>query len=124
MPEQKNENAAGADTARQVVERRAAERYPCDLKPSWRVLGRQSGESWGAQVHDISTGGISLRVPCWIKPGTVLVIRLHGAGDRFSRPLPMRVMHSTQRSEGDWLVGGTFVRSLTAAEVQQLAQQV
>jgi hypothetical protein len=122
MPEQKAEIGA-ADFAPQVANRRTAERFPCDLKPSWRVLGRQSGESWGAQVNDISTGGISLRVPCWIKPGTVLVVRLHGAGDRFSRPLPMRVMHATQRSEGDWLVGGMFVRPLTDEEVRQLAHQ-
>jgi hypothetical protein len=45
---------------------------------------------------------------------------LHGAGDRFSRPLPMRVMHSTQRAEGEYLIGGMFVRPLSDEEVRQL----
>ena len=104
------------------MERRRAERYPCDLQPSWRILGKPSGESWGASVHDLSATGISLRVRCWIKPGTVLVVRLHGKGERFSRPLPVRVMHATARGEGEWLVGGIFVRALPEDEVRQIVE--
>jgi hypothetical protein len=120
MPEQKD--AMGAETVftHPAVERRGAVRFACDLKPSWRVLGQQSGESWGAKVNDLSTTGISLRVPCWIRPGTVLVVRLHGARERISRPLPIRVMHATQQAEQEWLIGGMFVRPLSDEEVRQL----
>jgi hypothetical protein len=122
MPEQKNAKVAEIDSTSSAPDRRGAERFPCDLQPSWRILGRQTGESWGAQVNDISATGISLRVRCWIKPGTVIVVRLHGGGDRFSRPLPMRVMHSTQRGDGEWLVGGIFVRPLNDDELRQLIE--
>jgi hypothetical protein len=122
MPEQKDVMSAGTVFTHPGVERRGAQRFSCDLKPSWRVLGRQSGESWGARVNDLSTSGISLHVPCWIRPGTVLVVRLHGAGERFSRPLPMRVMHATQQAEHEWLIGGMFVRPLNDEEVRQLVE--
>ena len=120
MAEQNSGSEAETEVLLHGIERRQNERVQCDLQLSWRILGRQSGESWGARVHDISTKGIALRVPCWIKPGTVLVVRLHGAGDRFSRPLPIRVMHSTQSDRGDWLVGGMFVRPLTEEEMRQV----
>lgn len=120
MPEQNGPLEADAATVHVEVERRGANRYPCDLQPSWRILGKPSGESWGASVHDISATGISLRVRCWIKPGTVLMVRLHGKGERYSRPLPMRVMHATQHAEGEWIVGGMFVRPLTDDEFRQL----
>jgi hypothetical protein len=86
------------------------------------VLGQGIGESWGATVHDISATGISLRVRCWIKPGTVLVIRLHGKTEKLSRPMPMRVMHATMQADGEWLVGGMFVRSLTEEDLRELLE--
>jgi hypothetical protein len=121
MAEQKSAREAETEVLLHGIERREEERVQCDLQLSWRILGRQSGESWGARVHDISTKGISLRIPCWIKPGTVLVVRLHGAGERFSRPLPMRVMHAKQSEAGDWLVGGMFVRPLNDEEIRRIA---
>ena len=122
MPEQKSGSETETDVLLHGMERRQEERVQCDLQLSWRILGRQSGESWGARVHDVSTKGIALRVPCWIKPGTVLVVRLHGAGERFSRPLPIRVMHSTQTDAADWLVGGMFVRPLLDEEMRRIAE--
>jgi hypothetical protein len=122
MPEQKSGKEAEPEVLLHGIERRQEERVHCDLQLSWRILGRQSGESWGARIHDVSTKGIALRVPCWIKPGTVLVVRLHGAGERFSRPLPIRVMHSTQTDAGDWLVGGMFVRPLLEEEMRRIAE--
>jgi hypothetical protein len=120
MPEH-NEPLESTAAATECERRRAA-RHRCDLQPSWRILGKSSGESWGASVHDLSATGISLRVRCWIKPGTVLVVRLHGKGERFSRPLPMRVMHATARGEGEWLIGGIFVRALHEEEVRLLSE--
>jgi len=120
MPELNQRAEANGMAEQEGADRRGADRFPCDLKPSWRVLGQPSGESWGASVHDISTTGISLRVRCWIKPGTVLVVRLHGKGERYSRPLPMRVMHATSNGDGEWIVGGIFVRPLHDEDIRSI----
>jgi hypothetical protein len=122
MPEQNDSLAAKLDSTSTTLERRGRERYPCDLEPSWRILGKPSGESWGARVHDLSATGLSLRIRCWIKPGTVLVVRLHGRGQRLSRPLPLRVMHATAQEDGEWLVGGVFVRPLHEEELRQMVE--
>jgi hypothetical protein len=122
MPEQNDSLGAKAGAPTTALDRRGSERFPCDLEPSWRILGKPSGESWGARVHDLSATGLSLFVRCWIKPGTVLVVRLHGRGERLSRPLPLRVMHATAQEDGEWLVGGMFVRSLHEDELRQMVE--
>jgi hypothetical protein len=124
MPEQQVSSGTGNDAAPAATDRRGAERYACDLQPSWRVLGQPSGESWGAHVRDISRTGISLRMRCWMKPGTVLVIRLHGRSEGLSRPVPLRVMHSTAAGDGEWLIGGMFVRPLRDEELRQLVNWI
>src|SRR5262245_56081754 len=122
MPVQNDPHELDLGPLQAELDRRRADRHPCDLQPSWRVLGRQSGESWSGMVHDISATGISLRVRCWVKPGTVLVVRLHGKGERYSRPLPMRVMHATPHDDGEWIVGGMFVRPLQDEELRQILE--
>jgi hypothetical protein len=122
MPEPNDHREKDDGSVKSGVERRGADRFPCDLKPSWRILGKQSGESWGGSIHDISKTGLSLRVRCWIKPGTVLVVRLHGRGERYSRPLPLRVMHATAGGDGEWIVGGMFVRPLNDEEIRQISE--
>jgi hypothetical protein len=122
MPEQNGPLEAAAAPAQVEPDRRGADRFACELKPSWRILGKPSGESWGASLYNISATGISLCVRCWIKPGTVLVVRLHGKGERYSRPLPMRVMHATANGSGEWIVGGMFVRPLPDEDLRQLLE--
>jgi hypothetical protein len=123
MSEPNNSQPAGDGSVHAELERRGAERYPCDLQPSWRVLGRASGESRSGLVHDISMTGISLRMRCWMKPGTVLMVRLHGSTEKLSRPMPMRIMHATAQPDGDWLVGGMFVRPLTEEDLRHILHE-
>jgi hypothetical protein len=105
-----------------AADRRTAERYPCNLKPSWRSWGKPGGESWSAAINDISTTGISLLINYWMKPGTVLVIKLQNSNHRLTRPLPVRVMHATERADGEWLIGCAFVRRLSEPELQAILQ--
>jgi hypothetical protein len=102
------------------AERRGAERFPCSLQPFWSVVGEEQAESPSASVRDVSATGIGLIVGHPIKPGTVLVLRLQTRDQRLSRPLPARVMHSTARPDGDWLVGCQFVRRLTDEDMWAL----
>jgi hypothetical protein len=80
------------------------------------------GESSAAKVHNISVTGISLILQRWIKPGTVLLIKLQTPSQRLSRPLPVRVMHATQQADG-WLIGCAFVRRLRDEDLQTLLNE-
>jgi hypothetical protein len=123
MPEQNDSREADRVPIQGELERRGAERHLCDLQPSWRILGRPTGESWTGLVHDISATGLSLRMCHWMKPGTVLIVRLHGSTEKLSRPMPLRVMHATLQADGEWLVGGMFVRPLTDADLRHILHE-
>jgi hypothetical protein len=102
------------------VERRGAERFPCDLQPFWTEWGSGQGESSAARVNNISTTGISLDTPVRIRPGSVLVLKLLSPERGLSRPLLVRVIHSSAQPDGRWLSGGAFVRRLSDSELARM----
>ena len=121
MPELDRLQEEGARETPAGSERREAERFPCDVRPFWGEWGTGRCAAT-AQVRDVSTTGIGLLMPCWIRPGQVLVIKLCGAVRGLNRPLLVRVIHSTRQPDGHWLCGGTFVRRLTEVELRRLLQ--
>ena len=108
-----------ADPALQA-DRRGAERYSCDLRPFWRIAGEAHADAPPAIVQDISATGIGLHVRQALKPGTVLVLTLQTRDHRLSRPLPVRVMHSTALADGEWLAGCRFIRPLSGQDFRAL----
>jgi len=109
-----------SDRAILPADRRDAERHPCTLQPFWHIAGANQVDAARATIRDVSATGIGLRVQQSVKPGTVLVITLQTQDQRFSRPLPVRVMHATRQAEGDWLVGCRFVRVLSVHDLRAL----
>jgi hypothetical protein len=101
------------------AERRQAERFSCDQHSFVSEWGGTDNETEAARVHNISTTGIALLTPNRLRPGRVIVIKLKAAGG-LSRPLLVRVIHSTQQSDGQWLTGGAFVRGLTEEELRDI----
>jgi hypothetical protein len=118
MPELDRDQEESAATG---VERRAEERYPCNVRPFWGECGSGRYATTG-QVRDISATGIGLLMPCWIRPGQVLVLKLYKESQALTRPLLVRVIHCTRQPDDRWLCGGTFVRRLTEGELQLLLQ--
>jgi hypothetical protein len=104
-------------------DRRAAERYPCNLQPFWRIVGEDQGDTHLASVRNVSTTGIGLCARQPLKAGTVLIITLRTPRHHLSRPLPVRVMHSTLQAAGDWLIGCQFVRRLSDQDLQALLRE-
>jgi hypothetical protein len=102
----------------QGADRRCAPRFPCSLTPSWHEVDVDLAPDL-VKVHNISSTGIGLLVREPVKSGTVLLIQLQGKDRPRSRPLPVRVMHSTTRLEEGWLLGCAFVRPLNNEELQQ-----
>ena len=109
-----------SDRPTQAADRRGAERYLRTLQPFLHIKGASWVESTKATIRDISTTGIGFRIQQPVKPGTVLIITLQSLDQRFHRPLPARVMHTTLQAEGDWLVGCRFVRALSANDLRLL----
>jgi hypothetical protein len=103
-------------------DRRAAVRYPCNLEPTWRVLGGLSGECRLGSVHNLSATGVGLVLQSRVKPGTVLLLKFQHSDQRLSRPLPVRVMHATALPDGGWLTGCAFVRRLSNEELAAFVQ--
>src|SRR5262249_20276015 len=67
----------GQDEARSPSEdRRAAARHSSRARASRRVAGNNESEAWDASIHDVSTLGIGLLLPCAVPPSTVLDIKL------------------------------------------------
>lgn len=101
------------------AERRVAERFPCDLELSCREQGSIRGEWQALRVQNISATGIGLMAPHKLRPGSVVVIRLASPTRGVSRPIVVRVMHTTP-FEGAWLTGVMFVRPLGAESLREL----
>jgi hypothetical protein len=111
---------AGAGKESSVEDRRGATRYPLSLQTTGHVLGPRGNVPWVARITDISATGIGLVFSSRIKPGTVLVITLQGANQKLSRPIPVRVMHSTPLDEKTWRLGCAFVRKVNEEDLQAL----
>lgn len=101
------------------AERRIEERFPCDLELSCREQGSVRGEWQALRVHNISATGIGLITPHKLRAGAVVVIRLASPTRGVSRPIVVRVMHTTP-ADGAWLTGAMFVRPLTAEALREL----
>jgi hypothetical protein len=101
------------------AERRVAERFPCDLELSCREQGSIRGEWQALRVQNISATGIGIMAPHKLRPGAVVVIRLASPTRGVSRPIVVRVMHTTPL-DGAWLTGVMFVRPLSAESLREL----
>src|SRR5439155_3681602 len=87
--------------------RRAESRHVCPLASPARVSG--AGALWRlAWVHDLSVTGVGLLLSEPIEPGAELDIEL--LTQAIARTAVRgKVVHSTRREDGSWLVGCTFL---------------
>jgi hypothetical protein len=102
-------------------EQRGRVRHRCKL-PEAFYRSNQGGSpiGWLAEVRDISATGIGLALRRRFEQGAVLFIELTSTLDNSAHLLPVTVVHATQSSDGDWILGCTFSRTLTDAELAEL----
>jgi hypothetical protein len=106
----------GAD---QAQDRRRAVRFECKRRNAWRLFATTTCYSGKGTVHDVSTNGISLSVDAVLRPGMFLDLNLLGEDEQStSKPMLVRVRRVTPQIDGHWLVGCTFVKSLSKEELQ------
>ena len=98
-------------------ERRSLPRRRCRAS-SCRVLG---GLPLEVTVRDITPAGIGLLCDGPVQPGAVLDLHLSGRGVRLAVALRVRVAHTTEMPDGQWLVGGAFEPPLPEALASELS---
>ncbi len=101
-----------------AAERRVAPRYPCDLDTFCQPgSGKLDDFWWRARVRDISTHGISVEVGKRFEPGIGLLIELPSLRKNYAA-LQARVIHSTARPDGRWVMGCLFAWALSEEEMR------
>jgi hypothetical protein len=104
-----------------LAEKRQSVRYSCILDASCRSNDAvEYAPNSPAVVLNISTGGVCLMLNERFEPGTLLTIGLQSTAQSFLPPLEVRVVHVVQQANGDWIMGGAFVRPLSEGELQDL----
>lgn len=101
--------------------RNAGPRHPSAVPASWHLLGATADAARPSAVRDISAAGIALVVDTPLPRGTLLVVALKAPGQRFADPLLVRVRRLAELPGGGFLVGCTFAKQLSEAEVRLVA---
>jgi hypothetical protein len=98
---------------------RSWERYACDLTAACQRVVLEE-EPWPVQVLNLSARGMALRVERDVPNGTLLSVTLSGP----RRPEPLTILacvvHVCARSEGDRVLGCTFIRELEDSDLRAL----
>jgi hypothetical protein len=102
-------------------ENRAWIRFSCQgERPPQATLIINPNNKIQAQVLNISPGGVGLATHRHCEPGTPLKIELIDASGRTSRPMQVRVVHSTSKGKEDWIIGCAFETPLNEEDLAAL----
>lgn len=111
----------GADRARpEDNDGRAWVRFPTEVESYFHPVIAAEHAPRRAKIVNISAGGVALVAEQEFEHGTLLHLEFRGAD---GQPLPSRnarVVHATSKAKDDWLLGCTFVRELSDADLQAL----
>jgi hypothetical protein len=100
-------------------ERREWVRYPSGQEVTCRLFGTPDDHGWSAALQDVSASGAGLVSGCAFGRGSVLDVRPTDRVWTAGRVL-LRVKNSTLRADGQWLLGCTFVRELSEADLRTM----
>ena len=103
----------------QSLERREGERHACTLEATSHSTEVGETISWGAMVHDISSGGMGITLCYPFRPGTFLAVDLQNPAGMV-RTLMVRVLHVHDQTDGQWHLGCEFVKPLTESDMELL----
>ena len=106
----------------QTFERRAFVRYARRLDALWLFLGVASRDLADAKLSDLSVTGVGLIVGQTFPVHTSLAIRLPTVTRGWSTHL-VRVKRSVEVSPGQYEIGCTFVKTLSATQLQGFLQK-
>ncbi len=100
-------------------ELRGAERFPCNVRASFQLVGQGSGR-YSARVLNISLGGAGLLAERPVAVGALLNLELESADGGSQRTLLACVVHVATRPGNEWVLGCNFLHELPEADLQDL----
>jgi hypothetical protein len=114
------EPKAGGGTALKQAEedRRVWVRFPADLETTVQTAANGPPVRLPARVRDVSLGGVSLAIGRAFDPGDLLSVELPGATEQSRCKVLACVVHVTPAGGGEWIVGCTFSRELSEADLE------
>jgi hypothetical protein len=104
----------------EAVERLAWVRHAAVARGTCGPLAEGIEPHWPARVHDLSAGGVCLRLRRFFLPGTVLIVSVTRAEPAPADTLVARVVHAGREDSGDSLVGCAFARPLDGGSLHML----
>lgn len=107
-------------TSPKGTERRRATRYPVTLETAKHLIAQIEGDAWPARVRNISVSGISLILGRRVEPETVVNLELFNKDHHFYCKVPLRAIYILEHADGNFMLGGAFVRELTNEELRGL----
>jgi len=101
-------------------EGRATRRYRCGPAVLVVVSLANPSANVEAWAHDMSQGGVGLRLPYPLDVGVAVMLRLPARRPVGPLTLSARVAHSTAQADGAWRVGCAFEQHLDAETLEAL----
>jgi hypothetical protein len=103
-----------------VTDRRVAPRHsiPSDQKLQCKVFFDDHPHP--APIRDLSLGGLQLVLPCPVEAGALATLETFDPATGCLRLRLIRVAYARPQDDGTWLVGSTFLRTLTESEFAEL----
>jgi serine/threonine protein kinase len=115
------------DNGARPPERRREPRHEPEQRVDCHVLPTLGNHAWQSELKDISQGGARLHIAkpgCELKPGRLLELVLTSQARGQGAHVSLRVAHSAELANGDYEVGGAFLRPLSQRELAVLAQHL
>jgi hypothetical protein len=97
-------------------------RHKCHLKAAYERIGEEDDRTYEADVLNVSASGVGLTLREPVEPGALINLRLYGRNGALVRTILACVVHSTERANGDVVIGCNFIRELGEDELDTLLQ--
>lgn len=105
--------------SRQHPRYRPGRRVTCEILPTL------ANQAWATEVQNVSAGGARLHIKkpdCELRPGRLLELILINEARKLSLAVQLRLAHSKEMDNGDYEVGGAFLKPLTPEQVAVFAE--
>lgn len=101
------------------LRQRRVRRQCCHLQAIWRAVTADTGIAWRGSVCNISTDGLAIVLTHQCRDRLVRVRFQDPTSDRTWARF-VRVKYCRSLGDGNWMVGGTFVKRLSQRELDRL----
>ncbi len=110
----------GEKTPSKPNDQRAWVRYPARGTVSYTHVPEEEGELKTAELLDLAPAGVGLIVSERLEPGSAITVFLRQQNGKAERPMLACIVYQTDRSDGKWAIGCTFLHELSEKDLNEL----